>query len=267
MPLGIGIYGAAGRMGQTLLRLIFQADDLHLAAAYEADGHPLLGKDAGSLCGLEECGVLLQALPEKIDVDVLIDFSLPQGTATLLDKLQTQPLPYICGTTGLDEAMQARLHDLAKLTAVVWAPNFSTGVSLLFDLVSKAASILGVESDIEITEIHHRHKKDAPSGTAAKLAELAALGRGSDPKQDLLYGRKGISGERERATIGVHALRGGEVVGEHTVHFLADGERLELTHRAGSREAFAGGALKAARWAVTKEAGMYDMMNVLGLGK
>jgi 4-hydroxy-tetrahydrodipicolinate reductase len=265
MTTGLAINGAAGRMGRTLLSLIEQAPDLSLAGAFEQDNHPQLLEDSGALIGKPQSGLPLTVLPGRIEADVVIDFSLPGGTERLLDVLETHPLPLICGTTGLSEAQQKRLHNLAAYAPVVFAPNFSTGVNVLFDLVRRAARLLKDEIEAEVTEIHHKHKKDAPSGTAARLVEILADELSVPQDGGIRHGREGLVGERPRAEIGVHALRGGEVVGEHTVYLFGNGERLELTHKLQGREALAGGALVAARWALGKPAGLYSMTDVLGL--
>lgn len=258
--LKLAIHGAAGRMGRVLLRMIDEAPDLSLAQAIEREGHPELGCDVSELIGGPERGAPLRSMPEKPDADVMIDFSLPEGMAELVRRLKITPLPLISGTTGLGPEEMAELRLLSGLAPVVWAPNFSTGVNLLFDLVGRSADVLGKEAEVEITELHHRHKKDAPSGTALRLSRIVAEGRG-----EVVHGRSGETGERPPGQVGVHALRGGDVTGEHTVYFFSGGERLELTHRAPGREAFASGALRAARWITGRAPGFYDMSYVLGL--
>jgi len=264
MRIKVAIYGAGGRMGRMLCELADKADDLELSSAIDYDGNQNIGNSIAQLYSLESSDLKLTALADKVDADVVVDFSLPEGTARLLKVLQKNPLPLICGTTGLTDELKAELDRLATKVPVVFAPNFSTGVNLLFELAERATEIMGDDVDIEIMEIHHRHKKDAPSGTAVGLLEGISKKGGYDIETDTIYGREGLSGERPKKQLAVHALRGGEVVGEHTVYLFAKGERLELTHRAQSREAFASGALLAARWAVNKkEAGMFNMRDVL----
>ncbi len=252
----IAIAGAAGRMGRTLIRLIGASEDLQLAALWERADHPELGREAG------DSGVTFSAIADTGNIDAVVDFSLPEGTAKLLDFLLENPLPLVSGTTGLDEEAFKKMDRLAQNVPVIWAPNFSTGVNLLFQLTKLAAEVMGPQSDPEIVEVHHRHKKDAPSGTAAKLADIVSETLSIDTRRD---GRGGAVGERPAKEIGLHAVRGGEVPGEHTVYFFGAGERLELTHRLGGREALAAGALRAAQWISGVKPGRYDMNDVLGL--
>lgn len=264
MGTKVAIFGAAGRMGRMLCRLAEENPDLDLVAAIDYEGHPEMGKSIAPLCGADTTEVRLSSLADGIDAQVVVDFSLPEATGKLLETLKRNPLPLICGTTGLTDELKKQLNELSEKVPVVFAPNFSTGVNLLFELAERATQVMGDDVDIEIMEIHHRHKKDAPSGTAVGLLEGIVEKGAYDLEQDTIYGRKGISGERPQKQIGVHALRGGEVVGEHTVFLFASGERLELTHRAQSREAFAKGALLAAGWVANKkEAGMFNMRDVL----
>lgn len=264
MTKRIAINGAAGRMGKTLLSLVLQDNSLSLAQAFEHENHEALGQDIGKLLGQEETGVFLESFEKtKIDADAMIDFSLPEGTNALLDKLLENPIPYICGTTGLNETLLARIESLSAKAPVIHAPNFSLGVNLLFSLTKIAANALGEGTETEIVEAHHRHKKDAPSGTAIRLAEIAKEGVAA---KNIIHGRSGITNERPADEVAVHALRGGEVIGEHTVYFYKGAERIELTHRAPGRDAFAGGAIQAAKWAIGKAAGRYEMADVLGLG-
>ncbi len=197
--------------------------------------------------------------------DVVIDFSAPEVTPALAALCLRHGKPLVIGTTGHTEAQKAELRACAARLPVVWSANYSTGVNLLFWLTRRAAEILGADYDLEIVEMHHRHKKDAPSGTAVRLAEILAAARGVALEAALRHGRRGWVGERSPAEIGLHAIRGGDVVGEHTVIFAAAGERVELTHKASSRETFALGALRAARWVVGRPPGLYDMQDVLGL--
>lgn len=262
------ISGAAGRMGRFLITLISESKDLVLHAAVDAQGHPDMGRDAGEVAGVGRLGV---PLTDRMDIaadgaDVIVEFSSPQATMVHLKMAGERGVPFVIGTTGLDEAGKNLVAETAKSTPVVFAPNMSLGMNLLFKLVEMTAGLLGEEYDVEIVEMHHHHKKDAPSGTALRLAESAAKALGRT-EEDYVCGREGIVGAREKREIGVMALRGGDVVGEHTVIFAGPGERLELTHRAHTRNTFAVGALKAARWLVAekKRPGLYNMMDVLGL--
>ena len=260
----IAILGAAGRMGQMLLRCSKHFPDLRITAAYEQAGHAALGQDAGLLAGVGDLTVpLSDKWPDK--PDAVIDFTFHTAVTAHLRQAVACHQAVVLGTTGLNDDEKRHVTEAAKTIPVVWAPNFSLGVNLLLDLVRRAAAVLGPAYDAEIVEMHHRLKKDAPSGTALGLAEALAAGRNVDLKQVAAYGRDGITGERPRGEIGIHALRGGDVVGDHTVMFAADGERIELTHKASSREAFANGALHAVTWLQDKPAGLYAMRDVLGL--
>ncbi len=240
----IVIIGAKGRMGQTLRACVFHETDFHIAGCID------LGDDLGAVIGA---------------CDVVIDFSSHDGTPDLVDCCVKHLRPAVIGTTGHTQAEQERILAAAKLVPIVWTSNFSTGVNALFWLTRRAAEILGPGFDVEIVEMHHRHKKDAPSGTAMNLAKLLAETRQVQLDKVITHGRAGLPGERNLMEIGVHAVRGGDVVGDHTVIFAAPGERVELTHKAGSRETFARGALKAARWLVGRQPGLYTMQHVLGL--
>ncbi|MEI6491506.1 MAG: 4-hydroxy-tetrahydrodipicolinate reductase [Verrucomicrobiota bacterium] len=197
--------------------------------------------------------------------DAVIDFTHAPATAAVADACATAGKPLVIGTTGHTDEDRSRISSNAKKIPIVFAPNFSVGVNTLFWLTQKAAEILGPDFDLEVVEMHHRLKKDSPSGTARRLAEILAKARSLSYEKDVLHGREGMVGERTKSEIGMHAIRGGDVVGDHTVIFANSGERLELTHKASSRETFANGALRAAKWAVTKPAGLYDMQDVLGL--
>lgn len=258
----LAIFGAAGRMGRALLQAAASANDLRISVAVEAPGHPCLGRDAGICAGIPELGVLLEATPELEKVDVAIDFSGPQTASVHAEQAAKAGKPMVLGSTGLTpEAAEAIRLASAKIP-ILWAPNMSLGVNLLFKLVKQAAETLK-GYDIEIVEAHHRRKQDAPSGTALRLAEAAAEGSGLDLSA-AVHGRHGITGERPSAQIGMHAIRGGDIFGEHTVMFVTDGERIELTHRASGRECFASGALLAARWIQGRKPALYDMQDVLG---
>ncbi len=263
--LGIGLTGAAGRMGQMLTRLIVSSDDMKLAAALEASGHPELGNDVGQVAGLGEMGVRLMESLGEADVDVLVDFSGPDATAEYARECARRKIPMVIGTTGLGDSELDAVMAASAAAAVVLAPNMSVGGNVLLELVGRAAEMLGQDYDVEIVETHHRFKKDAPSGTALKLAERIAEVLGRDISRDLVHGRQGQVGARTQREIGMHAVRAGDVVGEHVVTFATLGERVELVHKAQSRETFARGALRAARFVAGRKAGLYTMADVLGL--
>ncbi len=251
----VAVNGAAGRMGRLLVAGITAAPDLELVAAFEGRDHTQLGETLG--------GVALQTVdaPAVARARVLIDFSLPAGTRTLLHFVTDQAL--VCGVTGLDDLTQGALQAHSGSAAVVVASNFSTGVNVLLGLVSQAAATLA-DHDLEIVEMHHNRKRDAPSGTAQSLAQAAADARAIALDDHAVHGRRGDVGPRAPGEIGLHALRGGDVAGEHTVYLAGAGERLALSHLATSRQAFADGALRAARWAASQAPGRYDMQDVLG---
>jgi 4-hydroxy-tetrahydrodipicolinate reductase len=266
----IGIAGAGGRMGQALIEATLDAPDLALASALDAPGSAALGHDAGERFG-RHTGLVIGA---DIDagvgaVDVLLDFTRPAGTLAHVAACARLGVAVVVGTTGLDTAQKAELADRAIAIPIVFAPNMSVGINVLVELVERAARALGRDYDIEILEMHHRRKVDAPSGTALQLGAAAATGAGIDLAQSAIYAREGHTGERRAGTIGFATLRGGDVVGEHTVLFAGNGERVELTHRATSRQNFAAGALRAARFVAAKRAaggaGLFDMRDVLGL--
>ncbi|MEW6270773.1 MAG: 4-hydroxy-tetrahydrodipicolinate reductase [Thermodesulfobacteriota bacterium] len=258
------IAGAAGRMGRVLVSLAVQDPGLRLAGGVEAPRHPDLGTDLGRLAGVPETGVVLtSALPAAGAGAVLIEFTAPEASLAHLREAAERGLAVVLGTTGFTAAQQDEVERLAARTACLQAPNMSSGVTVLLELVEEAARRLGAGFDVEVSETHHRKKKDAPSGTALALARAAARGRGARLEDWAVYGREGMVGERPAEQIGVLALRGGDVVGDHTVHFFGIGERVELTHRAQSREAFAAGALRAARWLSGRAPGLYSMRDVL----
>jgi len=264
----LAVAGAAGRMGKRILTLAMQDPAFLITGGLEHGDHPQLGKDLGAILGTEPLGVLLSGDPEKTlkEADVLIDFTHPSAAEKYLEAAKKTKTRVVLGTTGLDEAMMQRVREASGKIAVVQAPNMSVGMNLLFKLAALTAETLDENYDIEITETHHRMKKDAPSGTAVKLLEIVAAGRKRDVAKDAVYGRQGETGARRKGEIGVFALRGGDVVGDHTVSFIGDGERVELHHRASSRDAFAQGALRAAKFVAQKPAGLYDMQKVLEVG-
>lgn len=263
----ISILGAAGRMGQKLVSCSRDFPTLRLAAAIEQGGHPALGRDAGTLAGIEAMGVTVTDPAAAAPADVTIDFTFHAAVpANIANALANGAKGYVLGTTGLAPEEKAAVEEAAKRIPIVWAPNFSLGVNLLLSLARQAGALLDAANyDVEIVEMHHRHKKDAPSGTALGLAEAVASGRNIALESAACYGRQGIVGERPAGQIAIHALRGGDVVGDHTVIFAADGERVEITHKASDRAAFARGALRAADWVVGREPRIYTMAEVLGL--
>ena len=260
----LALFGASGRMGRAILKLAAADAELDVVAARAAAGDPHLGEDAGVLAGLGPLGVAITELG-PVEADVVIDFSSPAGTRAVAAACAEAGVPLVSGTTGLDAAAEAALDDLAARAPVVHAPNMSVGVTLLFHLAELATARIGEDFDAEIVEMHHRHKVDAPSGTAVRLAEHVARARGLDPAKAVVHGRSGQVGARAEDEVGVFALRGGGVIGEHTLYLTSEGERLELTHRAMDRSIFARGALRAAKWIRGAEPGRYGMTDVLGL--
>ncbi|GEJ59359.1 4-hydroxy-tetrahydrodipicolinate reductase [Anaeromyxobacter diazotrophicus] len=260
------VTGVSGRMGGHILRGA-REEGFQLTGATERPGFAA-GLDAGTAAGLPPLGVpvsadLRQAL--RGGADVVIDFTSFEASAAHAELCAAERVALVVGSTGFTKEARARVEAAARQVPVVLSPNMSVGVNVLFELVRQAAAVLGDAYDVELVEMHHRKKKDAPSGTAMRLAEVAAEALGRDPAKDLAFARHGIIGERPPREIGVQTLRGGDVVGEHTVYFVGEGERLELTHRATSRDQFARGALRAARWVAGRAPGLYDMADVLGL--
>jgi 4-hydroxy-tetrahydrodipicolinate reductase len=266
--LNILIAGASGRMGRALIEAVLRSSDLKLAAALELKGSPDTGKDAGELVG-SPCGVKISDDGAKALArgGVLVDFTRPEATLEHLAACRKQGVNLVIGTTGFSAAQKKEITDAARDMAVVMSPNFSVGVNVAFRLLDVAARSLGKGYDVEIAEAHHRHKVDAPSGTALRMGEVVAQALGRDLKRDAVYGREGVTGERKDNTIGFATVRGGDLVGEHSVMFIGTGERLEISHRASSRANFAHGALRAARWVAAKKSGLYDMADVLGFAK
>ena len=267
MTTRIAINGAAGRMGRCLIQAVAQTADLSLSAAIDREQSSLLGADAGELAGIEACGISLSSDIKAAAAcsDVMIDFTLPEATMALLPHCLEQQCRLVIGTTGFDQQQKSQLSQSAEQLGIVMAPNMSIGVNLSLKLIDLAARVLGDEVDIEILETHHRHKIDAPSGTALKMGETVAQALGRDLDECAVYGRQGRPGERDRKTIGFATVRAGDVVGDHTVLFADEGERLEVTHKASSRMTFAQGAMRAASWLMTQPADLYDMQDVLGL--
>ncbi len=254
----LAIAGAGGRMGQALVAAVLADRELQLAAALDAAGSPALGRSAGPV----KVGADLAVLAA---VDALVDFTRPEGTLAHLDACLRLGKSMVIGTTGFNEAQKARLGDGGKRIAIVQSPNFAIGVNVVFRLAQTAAKALGDAYDVEIVEAHHRHKVDAPSGTALMLGELVAKALGRDLGTVATHGREGDTGERPAKAIGFHAIRGGDIVGEHTVIFAGAGERVEVGVRSQSRMTYAAGALRAAKWLQGRAPGLYDMFDVLGL--
>jgi 4-hydroxy-tetrahydrodipicolinate reductase len=265
--LRIAVAGASGRMGKTLVEAVHLHPELKLGAASTLPGNAAVGLDAGVVCGLPLQQVLLtDDLAGSLDAfDILIDFTSPEATVAHARLCAANGKKLIIGTTGLDEAQKAELAQAAQHTAIVFAPNMSIGVNLCFKLLEMAAQVIGEGCDIEILEAHHRHKKDAPSGTALGMGEVIARTLGRDLKEVAVYGREGQTGERDGQTIGFATIRAGDIIGDHTVIFASAGERVEISHKASSRMNFAAGAMRAALWLRDKSTGLYTMQDVLGL--
>lgn len=261
----IVVCGAAGRMGRLLVRLVLEEPSATLAAAVEAPGNPALGRDAGELAGVGAAGVPVVDRYAPTKDSVTLDFTAPAAALVHLETAAAAGAAIVVGTTGFTPDERARAAALAARTRAVIAPNMSVGVAVLERLVDQAVRALGPSFDVEVVEIHHKLKRDAPSGTALRLAELAAEAQGAPLRGRALFGREGEPGPRKTEELGVLALRGGDVVGDHTVYFLGAGERIELTHRAQSRDCLARGALRAALWLANQPAGVYGMRQVLGL--
>jgi 4-hydroxy-tetrahydrodipicolinate reductase len=266
-PIDLVVAGAAGRMGTRIVALAREAPGLRVVAALEASGHRSIGADAGEVAGVGAAGVTIGSdAAAALTADrVLVEFSVPEATLEHLRLVAAAGARAVIGTTGFSIAQRAEIAALASRAAIMQAPNMSVAVTLAFKLLPIMARALGADYDVEITEIHHRFKKDAPSGTAVRMAEVVAEALGRDLGKVGVYGREGLPGERTPQEIAVMSLRSGDVVGEHTVSFGTLGERLELTHRAHSRDTFARGALRAARWIVARPPGLYSMADVLGL--
>lgn len=267
MSVRVCIAGAAGRMGQRLVALAHEDPELELAGGMEHPEHDWIGKDLGAVSGLGDLGVKVTAeVPADAPFDVIIDFTLPEPTVAIAEAAAEQGKALVIGTTGLDDAQKAKLDACSERVPLIHAPNCSVGVNVLFKTAALVAKTLGPEYEVEIVEAHHNQKVDAPSGTALRLAERIAEAVDKDLDKEAVYGRQGHTGKRPKAQIGVHALRMADVVGEHTAYFAIGGERIELTHRASSRDTFVRGALRAAKWLVkeAKSPGAYTMAQVLG---
>ena len=265
--INVGVIGAGGRMGRMLIEAVQDNPQTTLNAAIERQGSSLVGADAGEVAAIGRLDVqIVDDLKAVInDIDVLIDFSLPDATEQNMQICAANNVEMVIGTTGFNEQQEQVLKEASKQIAIVYAGNYSTGVNLSLKLLAMAAKAFGTDADVEVIEAHHKHKIDAPSGTAYMMAEAVAEARGQNLKDVAVYGREGQTGEREAGSIGIHAIRGGEIIGDHTVMFIADGEVVEITHRARARMTFASGAVRAATWVIKQEVGQYNMQDVLGL--
>ncbi len=261
------VTGAAGRMGRRLVALVYQSESLSLAGAIEGRGNPSIGEDAGLVAGCGSLGIkITDELASCVEQgEVVVDFSSPAATLQHLAVAAQHKRAMVIGTTGFSADQSEDIRSRAKSIPCVWSPNMSAGVNLVFKLIAEMARVLRDGYDIEVIEAHHRLKKDAPSGTALKMAQILAEATGRNLDQVGVYARKGLIGERKRDEIGIQTIRAGDIVGDHTVLFGGMGERIEVTHRAQSRDTFAAGALRAAEWAVRQPPGLYDMADVLGI--
>ncbi|MEA9392813.1 4-hydroxy-tetrahydrodipicolinate reductase [Acerihabitans sp. TG2] len=266
-PIRIAIAGAGGRMGRQLIQAVQQSDHARLGAALERSGSSLVGTDAGELAGMAPLGITLgdNLASIKDDFDIFIDFTRPEGTLAHLDYCVQHGKGMIIGTTGFDAQQKAQIQRAAEHISIVFSANFSVGVNVMLKLLEKTAQVMGDYCDIEIIEAHHRHKVDAPSGTALAMGDVIAATLGRQLTDCAVYSREGHTGERQPHTIGFASVRAGDIVGEHTAMFADVGERIEITHKASSRMTFANGAIKAAIWLKDKKPGLYEMKDVLGL--
>jgi 4-hydroxy-tetrahydrodipicolinate reductase len=262
----VGIVGASGRMGRMLIEAILKDDRMALGAAFDQPGSPSIGKNAGELVGMASDVVIADDLVAGLGkIDCLIDFTRPQGTLVHLELCRKAGIGMVIGTTGFEADGKAIIAEAAKDIPVVFAPNMAVGVNLVFKLLDTAARILNQGYDVEIVEAHHRLKVDAPSGTALRMGEVVAEALGRSLEECAVYGREGVTGERDPSTIGFATVRGGDIVGDHTVMFCGLGERVEVTHKASSRMPYALGSLRAARFIAGRKSGLFDMQDVLGL--
>jgi len=262
----IAIAGASGRMGRMLIEGVRGTDDGQLAGALDIVASPAIGTDAGAFVGVSTGVPIVSDLREGLkNAQVLIDFTRPEGTLAHLAVCRELGVQAVIGTTGFSDAQKAEIAEFAKDIAIVLSPNFSVGVNVTFKLLEMAAKALSTGYDIEVIEAHHRHKVDAPSGTALKMGEVIAGALGRDLKDCAVYAREGITGERDPSTIGFSAIRGGDIVGDHTVLFAGIGERIEITHKSASRATYVQGSLRAVRFLADKKAGLFDMFDVLDL--
>ena len=263
--VNVCIAGSGGRMGRTLIELVQQANDLKLSGALEIAGSPALGRDAGEAMGVTTGVAITDQVSAALNAnDILIDFTRPDGTLEHLKTCRAKKTKLVIGTTGFTDVQKQIISEASREIAIVFAPNMSVGVNVCLKLLDMAARVLSQGYDIEIVEAHHRHKVDAPSGTALRMGEVVAQALGRNLQECAVYGREGVTGERDPSTIGFATMRGGDIVGDHTVMFAGIGERIEISHKASSRATFAQGALRAARFLAGKSTGLYDMQDVLG---
>ncbi|HEX9079445.1 MAG TPA: 4-hydroxy-tetrahydrodipicolinate reductase [Desulfuromonadaceae bacterium] len=263
----IAVCGAAGRMGQRIINAVVEADGVELSGALERPGHPLVGQDAGLIAGCGPLGVLLSDDLNAVLAasDVLIDFTAPKVSLKNLEACGLHKKAIVIGSTGFTPEERALATELSRDIPAVLAPNMSVGVNVCFKILKDIARTLGDDFDVEIVEAHHRLKKDAPSGTAVRMGEVVAEALGRDYRTVANCHREGITGERTKEEIGMQTIRGGDIIGEHTVYFIGMGERIELSHRAMTRDMFSRGSVRAAKWVVSQKPGLYDMQDVLGL--
>jgi len=262
----IGIVGAGGRMGRMLVEATLKGEGVELGAAFDVPGSPAIGKNAGELVGMASGVIVTDDVAAGLKhIDVLIDFTRPQGTLVHLELCRKAGVGMVIGTTGFEADGKAVIAEAAKDIPVVFAPNMAVGVNVVFKLLDMAARIMNEGYDIEVVEAHHRMKIDAPSGTALRMGEVVAAALGRDLEECAVYGREGVTGERDPSTIGFATVRGGDIVGDHTVMFCGIGERVEITHKASSRMPYALGSLRAARFMAGRKSGLFDMQDVLGL--
>ena len=267
MVTRVGICGAAGRMGKTILEVCNESEQVVVGAAIEFSESPMVGIDAGEQAGIGTLGVPITDDIARVSdqFDVLIDFTLAASVPANVEKCLVTGKNMVIGTTGLNDEQKKIINNAAKDIAIVFAPNMSIGVNLCFRLLELAAKVVGDDSDIEIIEAHHREKKDAPSGTSLRMGEIIASTLGRNLKDCAVFGREGTTGPRDKKTIGFETIRAGDIVGEHTVMFASNGERVEISHKATSRKTFASGAVRAAQWVASRKTGLFDMQDVLSL--
>jgi 4-hydroxy-tetrahydrodipicolinate reductase len=264
--LNVAVAGATGRMGRVLIETVLSSGDLRLTAAVEQKGHPQVGSNAGQLVGAQSNVSVSDDVEKSLaGCNVIIDFTRPEGTLVHVAVCRRLGVKMVIGTTGFSEPQKSAIREASREIAIAMAPNFSVGVNVTFKLLEVAAKALQQGYDVEVIEAHHRYKVDAPSGTALRMGEVVAQAMGRDFRRCAIFGREGVTGERQDETIGFAAVRGGDLVGDHTVMFIGAGERLEVTHRASSRANYAQGALRAARFLMSQPRGLFDMGDVLGL--
>ena len=261
----VAVAGAAGRMGRNLVLACAACEETRLTQATDKPGHGLIGADAGVVAGIEAQDVLITENLDADQFDVLIDFTHPTVTSLHVDYCVKNNKKMVIGTTGADQKLEQKLRQAGDTIAILYAPNMSVGVNLCMQLLQVAARVLGDSVDIEIIEAHHRHKVDAPSGTAIKMGQVIAKTLGRDLNDCAVYGREGQTGPRERKTIGFETIRAGDIVGEHTVLFADEGERIEITHKSSNRMTFANGAIRASQWIARQDRGLFGMQDVLGI--